>query len=88
MNFGFLNMRKLMSELFQEEFWFSVHMFTCKDENIKFFSPLVHDLSYITKLQGEGFICKEILDIRICSDFSYTCAVKIFYLFKTIIHSP
>ena len=39
-------MGKLMSELFQGEFSFSAHMFACKDENLKFFSLQVHNLSH------------------------------------------
>ena len=35
-----------MSELFQRGFSFPVHMFACKDENLKFFSLQIHNLSY------------------------------------------
>ena len=41
--------RKLMSELVQGRFSFSVLMLTCKDENVKFLRLKVHNLSSTSK---------------------------------------
>ena len=55
----------------------SVHMFVCKDENVKFFNLQDYCMNYtnsrITRRREErdipdyeGFICKEKLDTQIC----------------------
>ena len=70
-------------------FIFFVHMFACKDENVKFFNLQVYCMSYIierprenekneTFPNSEVLICKEKLDTQIWLDCIRACALHCF----------
>ena len=81
-----------MSELFHGDLCF-VHMFACKDENIKGFNLQVYCMSYTNRKttndkknetfpDSEVFICKERLDTQIWLDCICACVLHCFPWWK------